>query len=34
MGVVGDWEVFEDETSRSSVSGKGGDKRKLKLSRV
>lgn len=24
MGVLGDWEVLEDETSRSSVSGKGG----------
>lgn len=24
MGVVGDWEVLEDEKRRSSVSGKGG----------
>lgn len=24
MGVMGDWEVLEDETRRSSVSGKGG----------
>lgn len=24
MGAVGDWEVLEDDTSRSSVSGKGG----------